>query len=250
MGLFNKNKKNKQNKKLADTNISQDGNIASVNEYQGPNILGAISDPSIFVYGHPINVKVTDDDPSKVQAGLFAKNIDGLAQVYSNDILANLNTTADGLPIRITIETPNADTAQALVTQLLTTHNLMLALSGVASTRINRQGMQQIELVVPFGSFIIINAANDGHAEITTTKIELDDNKPSEVEPQMVNKPDTRPEMSSSFDEDTEPQVNEYTDNNVLDDSTDTDSYEQNRSSAPDTNDDFKNQFNDRLNDL
>lgn len=171
MGLF-KHQNKSNNKAQTKTNVKPTDTLDTT-DYQGPNILGVFNQPSIFIYGHPINVKLSSDHDTDVQINLFVKRPALLGTIYQSDLLTN--TVNDGLlPIKMLITTDNVSLAKTLLERLTNTKNLMIAATGTASTYLTKNGIRRAEMIVPFGSFMIINANGSGQTEVTT--VTTDDN--------------------------------------------------------------------------
>lgn len=213
MSIFGKKKKNaKQQTPANDLKTADVGAEQKPIAYQGPNVLGVLAGSTAFIYGQPIHIKVNSGDPKVVQAGMFIKDSDALAKLPNvpSSILASV--TEQGLPVRLTINTANSETAQALVNQLSAMPDLMMATVGTVTTRTNRQGIRQIELLIPFGAFIMISTNNVGEPTVTTTNITVSDNTSTSAEPRRSYHP-TEPEsdrqQAPSFNTKPEPSVSE-----------------------------------------
>lgn len=204
MSIFGKKKKNtKQQTPAKDLKTADVSAEQKPIAYQGPNVLGVLAGSTAFIYGQPIHIKVNSSDPKVVQAGMFIKDSDALAKLPNvpSSILASV--TEQGLPVRLTINTANSETAQALVNQLSAMPDLMMATVGTVTTRTNRQGIRQIELLIPFGAFIMISTNNTGEPTVTTTNITVSDNTSTSAEPESERK------QAPSFDTEPEPSVSE-----------------------------------------
>lgn len=200
MSIFGKKKKNA--KQQTPANDLKTADISAEQKpiaYQGPNVLGVLAGSTAFIYGQPIHIKVNSSDPKVVQAGMFIKDSDALAKLPNvpSSILASV--TEQGLPVRLTINTANSETAQALVNQLSAMPDLMMATVGTVTTRTNRQGIRQIELLIPFGAFIMISTNNTGEPTVTTTNITVSDNTSTSAEPESERK------QAPSFNTEPEP---------------------------------------------
>lgn len=200
MSIFGKKKKNtKQQTPAKDLKTADVSAEQKPIAYQGPNVLGVLAGSTAFIYGQPIHIKVNSSDPKVVQAGMFIKDSDALAKLPNvpSSILASV--TEQGLPVRLTINTANSETAQALVNQLSAMPDLMMATVGTVTTRTNRQGIRQIELLIPFGAFIMISTNNTGEPTVTTTNITVSDNTSTSAEPESERK------QAPSFNTEPEP---------------------------------------------
>lgn len=200
MSIFGKKKKNtKQQTPAKDLKTADVSAKQKPIAYQGPNVLGVLAGSTAFIYGQPIHIKVNSSDPKVVQAGMFIKDSDALAKLPNvpSSILASV--TEQGLPVRLTINTANSETAQALVNQLSAMPDLMMATVGTVTTRTNRQGIRQIELLIPFGAFIMISTNNTGEPTVTTTNITVSDNTSTSAEPESERK------QAPSFNTEPEP---------------------------------------------
>lgn len=200
MSIFGKKKKNtKQQTPAKDLKTADVSAEQKPIAYQGPNVLGVLAGSTAFIYGQPIHIKVNSSDPNVVQAGMFIKDSDALAKLPNvpSSILASV--TEQGLPVRLTINTANSETAQALVNQLSAMPDLMMATVGTVTTRTNRQGIRQIELLIPFGAFIMISTNNTGEPTVTTTNITVSDNTSTSAEPESERK------QAPSFNTEPEP---------------------------------------------
>lgn len=212
MGLFkHKNKATKDvNDTKTKTTIKADDTLSTV-EYQGPNVLGVFNQPSVFIYGHPANVKLSNDHNTDVQINLFVKQPALLGTIYQSNLLAD--TADDGtLPLKVLITTDDAILAKTLLDRLTNTNNLMIAATGVADTYLTKSGIRRAKLIVPFGSFMIISANGNGKNEITTTAITS--NSSSAHEPQKTGDDyDNYPNSNPSNRANTQPPISN--DNNV-----------------------------------
>ena len=212
MSIFGKKKKNaKQQTSANDLKTADVSAEQKPIAYQGPNVLGVLAGSTAFIYGQPIHIKVNSGDPKVVQAGMFIKDSDALAKLPNvpSSILASV--TEQGLPVRLTINTANSEIAQALVNQLSAMPDLMMATVGTVTTRTNRQGNRQIELLIPFGAFIMISTNVTGEPTVTTTNITVSDNASTSADRQSYRptEPETEQQQAPSFNTEPEPSVSE-----------------------------------------
>jgi len=252
MGLFSNKKKQeqKQTNDIPNTNIDNNANIPV--EYQGPNVLGSFEHPSAFIYGQPVQIKVNDEDHTVVQAGMFIKDSNVLEKLPDLPQSVLEGGTDAGLPVRLTIKTINAETAQALVNQLTAMPNLMLATVGTVKTRINQRGVAQIEFVIPFGAFVMISADTNGQPLVTTTNISVsgsEDKTSSHSQPYHVRQSAQNRQQSTPLNDKQEDNENEqpkFNINSGINSVSDEDFTTSNQTTFDQSgNDDFNSKLND-----
>lgn len=253
MGLFSNKKKQekKQTNDIPNTNIDNNANIPV--EYQGPNVLGSFEKASAFIYGQPVQIKVNDEDNTVVQAGMFVKDPNVLEKLPDLPQSVLEGVTDAGLPVRLTIKTINAETAQALVNQLTAMPNLMLATAGTVKTRINQRGVTQIEFVIPFGAFVMISADTNGQPLVTTTNISIsssEDKVASHSQPYHVRQSTQNRQYSTSFNDRQEDSENEQPESNTNSDTNSVSNADFTASDHTSFNQSENDDFDSKLNDL